>query len=132
MQCETCGGECWDNRQKVAGGWKGPLFKCKDRNCGWVKWPPKPKPGQVAPAANGHGPKWTWGQLAKTYERCILVAEPRVVDLGQRTKLPVTIADVLAAAATMFITASRDGIQEPKVSLPPAQTVPEPSDDEPY
>lgn len=40
MQCEKCGGDCWDNRQKKTNP-KAPDFKCKDVSCGWVKWPPR-------------------------------------------------------------------------------------------
>ena len=44
MLCEICDGETWDNRQKKLDGTispKAPDFKCKDDQCGWVKWPPK-------------------------------------------------------------------------------------------
>jgi hypothetical protein len=51
MICPNCGGDCWDNRErKLEGKIKpnAPDFKCKDTNCGWVKWPSKPK-------TNGYG-----------------------------------------------------------------------------
>ena len=40
-QCEKCGSDVWNNREKCAGGWRGPVFKCKDRACDWVKWKEK-------------------------------------------------------------------------------------------
>ena len=33
MTCPTCGSDCYDNTAKVAGGWKGPLAKCKNPEC---------------------------------------------------------------------------------------------------
>ncbi|HMH83594.1 MAG TPA: hypothetical protein VK531_12040 [Gemmatimonadales bacterium] len=107
-ECPTCGGALYDNSAKVAGGWKGPLLKCNDAACGWVKWPPK----SAAKAAGARGAKWTWGTLARTYERALLLAEKYVVASSKRTKLAFTTADLLAAAATLFIAASRDGVQE--------------------
>ena len=42
-ECPDCGGEIYDNRQKKADepSWRGPLFKCRDDDCGWAKWAPK-------------------------------------------------------------------------------------------
>lgn len=42
--CPDCGGEMWDNRAKKARGdfsKKAPDFKCKDKSCDGVIWPPK-------------------------------------------------------------------------------------------
>ena len=39
MQCELCGGECWDNRETKRG--KQPDWKCKDTKCNWAKWDKK-------------------------------------------------------------------------------------------
>jgi hypothetical protein len=115
MNCPTCGGETYDNTQKVAGGWKGPLFKCKDPACAWVKWPPK-----GAKATTARGPKWTWPAVWRTYDRCGRLAEKYVAESAKRMKLTATMADVLAATATLFIAASRDGVQEAAPKQEPA------------
>lgn len=42
--CPDCGGPMWDNRPKKAAGEfspKAPDFKCKDKSCEGVVWPPK-------------------------------------------------------------------------------------------
>jgi hypothetical protein len=36
--CPECQGPMWDNVEKRAGGWRGPAFKCKDRDCEGVIW----------------------------------------------------------------------------------------------
>ena len=124
MNCPKCGGPTWDNAQKVLAGWRGPLIKCHDKSCGWIQWPPKPKsePKAVAHApTNGHAAKWTWASLSTTYHRSLVIAAKHVITLGTSQKMPVTMADVLAGAHTIFICATRDGVQEPKPE-PPAAT----------
>lgn len=41
--CPKCGGEMWDNRERKLNP-KAPDFKCKDKNCDGVIWPPKNNP----------------------------------------------------------------------------------------
>lgn len=120
MNCQKCGGETWDNTAKVATGWRGPLRKCKNTACDWVLWPPKQKGTNGAPAkVSAPRAKWTWDSLDKTYERCLLVAEKRLTEYALRhPKHPPSAADVASVAATLFIAASRDGIQENTVSVP--------------
>ncbi len=53
--CPACGSQLWDNCAKRAGGWNGPAWKCKDRNCTgnegepWLQWDARPTPGQPTP-----------------------------------------------------------------------------------
>jgi len=119
MTCPNCGGLTYDNTERVAGGWKGPLFKCRDAACGWVKWPPK---GTKA-AAPAKGPRWTWVTMSETYRRCLLLAQKH---LGATMK-DATAADVIAATATLFITAARDGVAE-AAPAPKPEPVPAPAD----
>ena len=52
-KCGKCGGGVWDHREKSATGWRGPVFKCKDKACDWVQWKnssPKPVISPIAPA----------------------------------------------------------------------------------
>jgi len=54
--CPACGSDLWDNREKRAGGWRGPAWKCKGRDCTghqgepWLQWESKPIPGLVDPS----------------------------------------------------------------------------------
>jgi len=116
MTCPTCGSDCYDNTAKVAGGWKGPLAKCKNPECDFRKWPPK-----GAKAASPRGAKWTWGTLSRTYARCFLLAEKHVGESSKRTKKDFTMADLLASTATLLIAADRGGMQEaaPKAAEEP-------------
>lgn len=52
--CPTCGGRMWDNREGKK-NLKAPDFKCRDKQCDGVIWPPKAgAPGfAAAPAAGG-------------------------------------------------------------------------------
>ena len=60
--CPKCGGEMWDNRENKRNP-RAPDFKCKDRNCDGVIWPPRdgaraaaaatPTAGAAAPAKAG-------------------------------------------------------------------------------
>lgn len=111
MDCAKCGGECYDNREKVNDGWKGPVFKCKDAECGWTQWPPKGERkgrgggGGKAPA----GPKPTWKELAARYGKC------RDIAVFTWKGVPSVADDpsaLVAAAATLFIEANRNGIRE--------------------
>lgn len=45
-QCPICKGSMWDNREKKLSP-KQPDFKCKDKSCAGVIWPPKPKVEEV-------------------------------------------------------------------------------------
>jgi hypothetical protein len=120
MICEKCGGETYDNREKVAGGWKGPLFKCKDPTCDWRKWPPK---ASAAAKSSGRVAR-TWLELSQLYERSLRVAEKHVLPMAKRAGVVVGAADVLAAAATIFIAASRDGVKEKVATPEPAPAPP--------
>lgn len=119
MDCPQCGGDTYDNRQKVQGGWKGPLYKCKDAECGWVKWAPK------GAKQNGNGknaaPKRPLGQL---YFNCMKMAAATVREHLGEDVLP---ADVIAATATLFIQAATTGA--PLAAPPKPKPEPEPEDD---
>jgi len=131
MTCETCGSEMWDNREKVRGGWKGPLYKCKDKACGTVVWPPKDAAAVKRVTAQVAGDKWTWMKLGKLYERALLTAEMRVLASAERLGIKASVSDVLQATATIFIEAARNGVEEPKKALPPKpEPVAEPEEDE--
>ena len=50
--CPKCGGAMWDNREGKRNP-KAPDFKCKDRSCDGVIWPPR----GTAPAAGSGAPQ---------------------------------------------------------------------------
>jgi len=39
-QCPKCGGRMWDNRMSKRNP-RAPDFKCRDRSCDGVIWPPR-------------------------------------------------------------------------------------------
>jgi hypothetical protein len=54
--CPKCGGKVWDNRATKRNP-KAPDFKCRDRTCDGVIWPPKPVANERTPApAVAEGP----------------------------------------------------------------------------
>jgi hypothetical protein len=125
MTCPNCNGEVWDNTEKVATGWRGPLKKCK-AECGFIIWPPKTVAKKAAGVFVGgkREPQWTWPSLAETYHQSLLIARKQVLALSAATKIPAVMADILSAGATVFICATRDGIKKPttaeELSEPPA------------
>ena len=50
VECPKCGGRMWDNRVTKRNP-KAPDFKCRDRSCDGVIWPPRATAG--APAGDG-------------------------------------------------------------------------------
>jgi hypothetical protein len=56
--CPKCGGRMWDNRVSKRNP-RAPDFKCRDRSCDGVIWPPRPAATGTAPSsprANGPEP----------------------------------------------------------------------------
>lgn len=124
MNCPVCDGPVWDNRETKKNP-KAPDYRCKDKSCEGVIWPPKDKKPAAAQGPKA-GPKWTWLALGKTYERSLLLAEMRVLASAERLGTKATVSDVLQATATLFIEACRSGVSEPVVKLPPKPKEPEP------
>lgn len=123
MLCQKCNQPCWDNSEKVAQGWKGPLAKCKDASCGWILWPPKKDraQGRAGPFVPRE-PKWTWAQLSNMYGESLKIAANGVSKMKDVKWLagPPTAADLIASAATIFIAATRDGVRtEVPLDQPP-------------
>lgn len=125
MICPKCNtSEMWDNRQSKRNP-KQPDYKCKDKDCGHAVWL-KPKQETASAKPVERSPKWTWPALSVTYERCLLIARKHT------EKLKPTPADVLAATATLFIAATRDGVAEPVRPKPapvPEATATEPEEE---
>ena len=80
--CPKCGGEMWDNREGKRNP-KAPDFKCKDRGCDGVIWPPRGAGATAAPPAQ-RGPDAVAGarspapKPADTAARTGAAAGPRV------------------------------------------------------
>src|SRR3954466_7183444 len=54
--CPKCGGDMWDNRENKRNP-RAPDFKCKDKGCEGVIWPPRDgKAAAAAPAAAAAAP----------------------------------------------------------------------------
>jgi hypothetical protein len=54
VSCPKCGGRMWDNRASKRNP-KAPDFKCRDRSCDGVIWPPRAGNGSANGSANGDG-----------------------------------------------------------------------------
>ncbi len=131
MQCPDCGGAMWDNRETKKKATQ-PDYKCKNKACDKAVWL-KTKEENANGAANGahaSAPAGNRRALGPVYSECLDFAKKVVAHhLGQNC----TSADVLAAAATLFIQAVRDGapIRAPKAKpAPPPPPPPPPKDEE--
>ena len=124
MDCPKCGGPMWDNRASKKSP-KMPDYKCKDKeNCDGVIWPPRETKTPTPKAAFGpREPKWTWGQLSVFYERALKIASKHTTALTPKA-LP---ADVIAAAATIFIAATREGVKPIAGAKPEPKPEPKPA-----
>jgi hypothetical protein len=134
--CPKCGGRLWDNRVTKKNP-KAPDYKCRDATCDGVIWPPKngaapaaaPRPAATAKAPMALGATMPWEEeetgAAPTptrhavivesgveaqftlYSRCLDKAVSEVLRTGL-DKLGGDVAGaIVAAAATLFIQASR-------------------------
>jgi hypothetical protein len=56
VSCPKCGGRMWDNRLSKRNP-KAPDFKCRDRSCDGVIWPPRDAKGQSASNAPASAPE---------------------------------------------------------------------------
>ena len=120
MDCEKCGGEVYDNTRKNQeradrGEKPMPQYKCKDRSCGWVKWPPKGQKAQGGGngTSGGNTPgrsRWTWGDLFAAYKHC---HEHAVKVLGEKADQQA----LQAATATMLIAAKDHGLVGPLTAV---------------
>lgn len=127
MDCPKCGNEMWNNIGNKRNP-RSPDWKCKNRQCGHAIWdePSAPRTSGVPPTSG----KWTWGQLSKLYGNSLLLAEKHVVLMGERRHVAIASAEILSAAATIFIAASRDGVKAEVRTPPPSPPEPEQVPDE--
>jgi hypothetical protein len=129
MNCPDCAGAMWDNRNDKRNP-KSPDFKCKNKSCGkgiWEERKPNETPAVMPSNGNGHAiPTAPNGKrpLGPLYGECLEFAQKACTHyLGD-----VSHADVIAAAATLFIAATRDGtpLRAPKAVAPPPPPPPPP------
>jgi hypothetical protein len=136
VACPKCGSEMWDNRASKKNP-AAPDYKCRDRSCDGVIWPPRkgaakpaarPAPAAAkAPMALGATMPWEEEETGAApaparhavivesgveaqftlYSRCLDKAVSEVLRTGL-DKLGGDVAGaIVAAAATLFIQASR-------------------------
>jgi len=74
--CPRCGGKMWDNRATKRNP-KAPDFKCRDRTCDGVIWPPKP-------VANGRTPAAAVAQVPASEPEVVFDSGP----LGEADEIP--------------------------------------------
>lgn len=116
VSCPKCGGRTWDNRETKRNP-KMPDYKCRDRNCDGVIWPPrnaKPQPTQYAqvdrgslpnddgPSAYAEPPAPTVKSTQMYLDAMKFVVE-KVVPVWEAGNIPYTAADINAATATVMI-----------------------------
>lgn len=123
VMCPVCGGKTWDNRETKRNP-KAPDYKCRDKNCEGVVWPPKPgaAPRAAAPTAKqGYSvgavpglddgsealPHEKLDQMFRVYDVCFAHAHA----LAERTmKQDASHEGISAMASTLFIQASHAGL----------------------
>lgn len=136
LVCPKCGGAIWDNRVGKTNP-KQPDFKCQNKECGWVQWPPKKEAAKVVlaspPASFANKPDADLPPLlrdAEAQDNAALAAKVGVdltkfsKDLALYTALTEFVADkiapiyaglgigmspesAVAAVATLYIQAKR-------------------------
>jgi len=123
----------WDNRNDKRNP-KSPDYKCKNRSCGEGVWEDRQSStgagvgsGSMArPASPQQAPH------AVLYKHCVMYA---IKEIKPLLSADVCDADVLAAAATLFIQASRGGQvfapKNPPQAAPPPPPPPEPAWEDP-
>ncbi len=124
MNCPDCNGAMWDNRGDKRNP-KSPDFKCKNQQCGKAIWEKRDAPPS---AGGGHAAPNGQRALGPLYYECMSFARKACVhEFGDL----VTPADVIAATATLFIQAVRDGAPlravKPAPAPPPPPPAPEPT-----
>lgn len=130
MKCPACGSETWNNAERVAGGWKGPLHKCKNQDCGWVQWPPKPEkakptpkgPAPIKPAPSG---SVDWAQVQRDYTAALYTAAHAMAKALGCAVTDVDQQAIQAGAATIIISLKDRGYVLGTLA-PPKPTVPKP------
>ena len=125
MECPVCNGEMWDNRNRKKNP-KSPDFKCKNKECGKAIWT-TPKPNGQPPRASGTAAAYSWGDLGRTYARCVDIAKKAWPVAGNA---PHVGGELVAAAATVFIQATKLGLKVEGPKPPPPPPPPPPPEDD--
>jgi len=125
-ECPKCGGDIYVNTARIKEeGWKGPQFKCKDRDdCDWTDWGinDKKKGQKKGGTAQAKGPRWTWPMLSMYYRNSLAIAVKHV-----KKAIPdAQPEDILAGAHTVLIAATKGGVADakPKQEPKPYDNVP--------
>ena len=128
VSCPKCGGQMWDNRVGKRNP-KSPDFKCKDRSCDGVIWPPRAGGARQAPTAQQRStpqpisagpplPYETEAQpidqfsgMVELYKRCVVAATTIATQHSIDRLTGDTAGAVAAMSATLFIGAKDRGIR---------------------
>lgn len=119
VECPKCGGRMWDNRETKKNP-KAPDYKCRDRNCDGVIWPPKNGQPNVGPKSEKQaftagpripqmdGPMDTdkLDRLFALYGVCLseAIQQAKKLDEADVGSTPESVASM---AATIFIQAAK-------------------------
>lgn len=99
LSCPKCGGAVWDNRETKRSP-KAPDYKCQNRNCDGVIWPPRDQArGGNKSSAQPRPQQYPWGPLLKL---CVQYTQKEIAPLFTNP----TNEMVKEMAISLFITAS--------------------------
>lgn len=133
--CPICGNEMWNNVGKKTNP-KAPDYKCKDKSCTGVFWPPKDKPaprrqgllvGAVATPTLQTTPAFSVEDYIRVFRKVGQYFEALHVKGNDKWLNGYTVADVQAATATIVIQMQKLGIP-----FPPAKAKAETTRNAPY
>ena len=83
--CPVCNGPMWDNRVKKLNP-KAPDYKCKNKDCDGVIWPPKPKKVDKTPV----GAQIAQAQFVQESQLQLLLDVLRKIEINTRPiQLPI-------------------------------------------
>lgn len=129
MNCPKCDGAMYDNRADKASGKRKastPDFKCRDRECDGVIWPPKG--GAASSAGSGSATATAAGTraLGGVFAESIDYSKAMLTHFFTEENLSIEL--IMATATTLFQSAASTGqpIRPPKFVAPPPAPAPPP------
>lgn len=111
VNCPKCNSDTWDNAEKVATGWRGPLYKCKNKDCDWVAWPPKSTPKHDPATGEIHsksaGPGKPKAVIPHAHELLNTCWKECFDEIYEHTKGRIDDAAMMSGVNSLFIARSR-------------------------
>lgn len=108
VTCPTCGGQMYDNRVGKTNP-KAPDFKCKNRACKGVIWPPKGKPADITPINSQQPEPVKKPTMRETYASLTRWVISDVVPIYDQADIGIPPEAIAACVQTLFIQACQAG-----------------------